>query len=228
MTNMNFKETRTDDNDKPARGGENAVEQQRPRSAASGEERLADFGRGEDGGDASPNYELVDRQAWQVAQNAVAELTEMKDKHLRLQAEFDNFRKRFQREKEDLAKYATENLLLGLLPILDHFDLGLQAIASAADLNAISQGMAMVKTQMERFLEEEGVTLIEAIGKPFDHNLHEAVAHEHAPDTPDEVVLRQVRKGYLLKGRLLRPANVVVAGAASQDAATNNKDNVSE
>ncbi len=142
-----------------------------------------------------------------------ADLERFRDLALRSQADFDNYRKRAAREKEDAIKYANSSLLERLIPIIDNFELGLAA-AGAAEKSPIVAGLSMVGKQLTDFLAESGVTPIDATGQPFDPNLHEAIAHEHNPKVPEGIVIRQVRKGFKLKDRLLRPANVVVSKGA--------------
>jgi molecular chaperone GrpE len=142
-----------------------------------------------------------------------ADLERFRDLALRSQADFDNYRKRSSREKEDAVKYANSTLLERLIPIIDSFELGL-AHAGSAENSPIVAGMSMVGRQFNDFLAEFGVTPIDATGQTFDPNLHEAIAHEHDPKVHEGKVIRQLRKGYKLKDRLLRPANVVVSKGA--------------
>jgi molecular chaperone GrpE len=142
-----------------------------------------------------------------------ADLERFRDLAFRSQADFDNYRKRSAREKEDAVKYANSSLLERLIPIIDNFELGLAA-ASSAENSPIIAGMSMVGKQLNDFLAEFGVTAIDATGQTFDPNLHEAIAHEHNPQVPEGKVIRQVRKGFKLKDRLLRPANVIVSRGA--------------
>ena len=139
-----------------------------------------------------------------------ADLERFRDLALRSQADFDNFRKRSAREKEDAVKFANANLLERLIPIIDNFELGLAAAGSEAN-SPILAGMGMVAKQLNDFLADSGVTPIDAAGKAFDPNLHEAIAHEKDANVPEGMVIRQVRKGFKLKDRLLRPANVIVS-----------------
>ncbi len=142
-----------------------------------------------------------------------SDLERFRDLALRSQADFENYRKRSAREKEDAVKYANGTLLERLIPIVDNFELGLAAAAAAgSDKNSpILAGMSMVAQQLNDLLADFGVTAIDATGQPFDPNLHEAIAQEHNPLVPEGKVIRQVRKGYKLKDRLLRPANVIVS-----------------
>jgi len=141
---------------------------------------------------------------------AQAELETLKDRHLRLQADFDNFRKRTQRERSELQVRATEDLVAELLPVLDHFELGLQTAAAASADQAVRDGFQMVYDQLQAVLRKVGVTSFEAAGR-FDPHLHEAVTHVPSPEHPADTVVRQLRRGYKLGDRLLRPAQVVVA-----------------
>jgi len=140
-----------------------------------------------------------------------AEAAKYKDLALRAQADFDNFRKRTTTEKQEAIRYANMRLLEQLLPVLDNFELGLEAAKSAADTTSIVQGMSMILKQLQDFLQSHGVEAISAEGEPFDPNKHEAVAQEHSEEIPEGKVVRQMRRGYKLKDRLLRPSTVTVS-----------------
>ena len=142
-----------------------------------------------------------------------ADLERFRDLALRSQADFDNYRKRSAREKEDAVKYANKDLLERLIPIIDNFELGLAA-AGSSENSPVLAGMSMVGRQLNDFLADAGVTAIDATGQTFDPHLHEALAHEPSATVPEGKVLRQLRKGFKLKDRLLRPANVIVSRGA--------------
>ncbi|MCU0796853.1 MAG: nucleotide exchange factor GrpE [Akkermansiaceae bacterium] len=137
-----------------------------------------------------------------------------KDLAMRTAAEFDNFRKRTAREREESLRYANQSLLEDLLPILDNFEMGMMAAAQDKG-SMIYIGMDMVRKQLGDFLENCGVKLVEAEGRAFDPNLHDAVAQEASEEIPEGQVLRVTRRGYQLRDRLLRPAGVVVSTGAS-------------
>jgi molecular chaperone GrpE len=139
-----------------------------------------------------------------------ADIERFRDLALRSQADFDNYRKRAAREKEDAVRYANAALLERLIPIIDNFELGL-AHAGSAENSPILAGMTMVGKQLNDFLAEFGVTPVDASGQTFDPNLHEAIAHQRDPKVPEGKVILQVRRGFKLKDRLLRPANVIVS-----------------
>jgi molecular chaperone GrpE len=140
-----------------------------------------------------------------------AEVERYKELALRAAADLDNYRKRMARERDDAAKYANTTFLEKLIPILDNFELGLQAAKSGSGSSSILEGMAMVQRQLHDFLASSGVEAFDAEGKPFDPNLHEAIAQEENAEVPEGQVIRQLRKGYRLRDRLIRPANVVVS-----------------
>ena len=140
-----------------------------------------------------------------------ADLDRFRDLALRSQADFDNYKKRAAREKDDAIKYANSSLLERLIAIVDNFELGLSAAKSGGEESPVYSGMNMVLKQLTDFLADNGLQPVAAEGEKFDPNLHEAIAHEPSDDVPEGVVLRQMRRGYRLKDRLLRPASVVVS-----------------
>jgi molecular chaperone GrpE len=127
-----------------------------------------------------------------------------------LQAEYDNFRKRTQREKEDLAKYATEKLITELLPVLDNFERGITASKKTQDFDSLIKGVEMVQRQMNSALEKEGLTPINAAGQEFDPNKHEAVMHVDSDEHTSNTVVDELQKGYYLKDKIIRPSMVRV------------------
>jgi molecular chaperone GrpE len=167
-------------------------EQEETRSTSTSEERPND----------QPQDEVTDMQA---------ELDRFRDLAMRTQADFENYKKRCQREKDDAIKYANTSLLDKLVPIIDNFELGLAAAKGQGEQSPIYSGMNLVLKQLNDFLIDNGLQPIDAVGQKFDPNLHEAIAHEPSDDVPDHVVIRQTRRGYKFKDRLLRPAAVVVS-----------------
>lgn len=148
-----------------------------------------------------------------------ADLDRFRDLALRSQADFDNFKKRAAREKEEAMKYANSSLLERLIAIVDNFELGLSAARDEGEKSPIYSGMSMVLKQLNDFLADNGLQPIDAEGQKFDPNLHEAIAHESSAQVPEGTVIRQTRRGYRLKDRLLRPSGVVVSSgkAASEN-----------
>ncbi|TDU71330.1 molecular chaperone GrpE [Prosthecobacter fusiformis] len=149
---------------------------------------------------------------------AQAEVAQWKDLAYRNAAELDNFRKRAAREAQDTRAFANADLLRSLFPILDNFEMGLEAARVESEKSMIFMGMSMVQRQITDFLREQGVQEVEALGKPFDPNLHDAVSQEVSDTVAEGTVLRVTRRGYKLKDRLLRAASVIVAGTAIPEA----------
>ncbi len=141
------------------------------------------------------------------------------DRFVRLNAEFDNFKKRAARERGEAVKYANEALMERLIPTLDHFEMAMAAVNNAQDnsMASIKMGIEMVHNQLKSTLKDSGLQEIDALGKIFDPIWHEAVSQKETTEAPDGEVIEQARKGYKLNDRLIRPANVVVAKAPSSE-----------
>ncbi len=135
------------------------------------------------------------------------------DRLLRVTADYENFRKRAIREKQDATKYANESLIQKLVPILDNFDMAMAAAQSGATdaAQSLQTGIAMIYQQLKNAMVEAGLEEVDASGQPFDPNWHEAVSQKETADVPEGQVVQQLRKGYKLRDRLLRPASVIVA-----------------
>lgn len=139
------------------------------------------------------------------------------DKYLRLNADFENFKKRATREKQEAIRYANESLLEKLIPVLDNFEMAMLAANSpqGGSVDALKTGVNMIASQLKSALSEAGLEEINATGQAFNPNLHEAVSQQEAKGTPDGQVLQQLRRGYKLRDRLVRPATVIVSKKAS-------------
>lgn len=138
---------------------------------------------------------------------------ECQDRLLRMTAEFDNFRKRVDRERRDLAETAGADLITDLLPVLDDLERALQAPAATEEAEAYRKGLEIIHKQWLDALRKRGVTPIEAVGQEFDPRYHEAIAHEASDAHRDGEIIDEVRRGYLLRERLLRASMVRVAKA---------------
>src|SRR5580765_4021794 len=134
------------------------------------------------------------------------------DRYLRTVAEFDNVRKRSAREREEYTRYANESLLRDILPVLDNLDRAMQA-ARSEPATSLTTGVELIQRELLRVLEKYGVTPFASVGQPFDPERHEAIARVQSPDLPDMSVAAETARGYLLHGRVLRPAMVTVAVA---------------
>lgn len=146
-----------------------------------------------------------------------AELDKWKDVAARAQADLDNFRKRMARDKSEAIQYANRDLLEQLLPIIDNFEMGLKAASTAeGESSLILQGMSMVYKQIEDFLTDQGVEVIESDGVAFDPNVHDALKQEPHPTVAEGHIIYTIRRGYRLKERILRAANVVVSSGSEE------------
>jgi molecular chaperone GrpE len=159
---------------------------------------------------------VQDDSAAEPTASLQADLDRFRDLALRSQADFDNYKKRAAREKEDAIKFANSSLLERLIAIVDNFELGLSAARGEGENSPIFMGMNMVLKQLTDFLADNGLQPIDAEGQKFDPNLHEAIAHEPSGSVPEGTVIRQTRRGYRLKERLLRPSSVVVSSGAGK------------
>jgi molecular chaperone GrpE len=161
---------------------------------------------------AAPSAENV--QLEDETDGLQADLDRFRDLALRSQADFENYKKRAAREKEEAIKYANSSLLEKLIAIVDNFELGLEAARAEGEKSPIFSGMSMVLKQLMDFLADSGLTPIDATGQKFDPNLHEAIAHEPSDEVAEGTVIRQTRRGYKMKDRLLRPSSVVVSSGS--------------
>lgn len=138
------------------------------------------------------------------------ELREINDRYLRLYAEFENYRKRMQRDKEELVKYGNENLLYDLLPVLDNLEMALKHSALEAS-TGIVQGVEITLKEFQRTLEKFGLLAIESAEKPFDPAKHHAMSHVERTDVEGNMVVEEFRKGYMFRDKVLRPSLVAVS-----------------
>jgi molecular chaperone GrpE len=147
------------------------------------------------------------------------EVQDKQDRLLRALAETDNVRRRAQRDREDYVKYATESLLRDLVPVLDNLDRALTAARTAGVGGNVVEGVELIQREMLRVLERAGLARYSAVGQPFDPARHEAIARVVSGETAPDTVVHETAPGYLLHGRVLRPALVAVAAAPDEDAA---------
>lgn len=147
----------------------------------------------------------------------------LKEQLLRLQADFENFRKRTQRDQAETALRANEHLLRELLPVLDHFELGLQNAAKSGAPAGVMEGLKLVLDQFMAALRKFGVEPVLAENQPFDPNFQEAITYVPSDSAPAETVITQTRRGYVMGGKLLRAAQVVVSSGPAAAAPAEEK-----
>lgn len=136
------------------------------------------------------------------------DLQEKKDRLLRLQADFDNFRRRSAKEREEISAVVTQNFCKDILPLLDNFERAMAA--ETKDVEAFQKGVEMIFTQFQEILKKNGLEHIEAVGQKFDPNFHQAVMRVEDPEKEDDTVAQELQKGYMVKGRVIRPSMVQV------------------
>lgn len=139
-----------------------------------------------------------------------SELQEINDKYVRLYAEFENYKKRINKDKEDLVRYGNESLIFELLPVIDNLEMALKH--SSHDLNAgIMHGVEITLKELQRVLEKFGLIPIDASGKPFDPTVHHAMTQIERDNVEEKTVVEEFRKGYMLQDKVLRPSLVAVS-----------------
>ena len=159
---------------------------------------------------AGESEETAPEDADAIREKYEAELAEKENRYLRLQADFENFRRRTRQEKEELASVVTQNLLKDLLPFLDNFERALAA--GGNDEGGLRAGVEMMYKQLVEALKKEGLEYIETKDKPFDPNFHQAVMRVEDAEKEDGTIVAELQKGYMVKGRVIRPSMVQVVG----------------
>ena len=183
---------------KPAEGTQAEAE-----GAKSAEDKPAEDKQTED------NTATEDRPAEDKPAEAPAQ-PDWKDRYARAMADFDNFRKRTARDREDLVKFAASDVLKAMLPTVDNLSLALEKAKDRAD-DPFVAGVKLVYDGLVKALADQGATPLDSVGEPFDANFHDALAQLPSPDVEEGVVMNEVKRGWLLHGKLLRPAQVVVS-----------------
>jgi len=153
------------------------------------------------------NQESQDEAAVQL-EKLTADLKEKEDRILRLQADFENFRRRTSKEKEELSAVVTQGMLKDMLPLLDNFERAMAA--EAKDGEAFQKGVEMIFTQFTEILKKNGLEHIEVEGQKFDPNFHQAVMRVQDADMEDDDIAQELQKGYMVKGHVIRPSMVQV------------------
>ena len=143
---------------------------------------------------------------------AQQQIDELNERVVRLTADYDNYRKRAQRDKIEARQFANQGILEKLLPVLDNFEMAIIAVKDADP--SVRDGVQMIYDQLLSVLKAEGVEPVDAVGKQFDPNLHEAISQEESDEVEEGEVISQIQRGFILNDRLVRPARVVVAKAA--------------
>jgi molecular chaperone GrpE len=135
----------------------------------------------------------------------------LQEKMLYFQAEFENFKRLKNKEKQDVLKFGNETLIKELLPVLDNLERALDHASNTEDFKSIHEGVKIIANEFLKVLERSGIERVEALGKKFDPNFHEAFLQEEKDDIEPDTVVTEVQKGYILNGRLIRPSMVAIS-----------------
>jgi molecular chaperone GrpE len=172
----------------------------------------------QENGPVPADNETVGPSAQAQLEELRRQLDDKQDRLLRALAEADNIRRRAQRDRDDYVKYATESLIRDLIPVLDNLERAVDS-ARATGAGSVVTGVELIQRELLRILERSGVSRYSALGQPFDPTRHEAIARVVSAEAAPDTVVNETAPGYLLNGRVLRPAMVAVAAAPDEDAA---------
>jgi molecular chaperone GrpE len=190
-----------------------AGDAQAPDAGEAGAERAADAS--ESAAVEAEGADTAEEAAQAQAENPEVTLLreqvqELQNRLLRTQADFDNFRRRTRMEKEEFAKYASQHVIEQLLPVVDNFERALAAGRGVQDAAALLKGVEMIYRQLQQVLEQEGVKPIEAVGRPFNPEYHQAVMRVESDEYEEGFVVEELQKGYMFKEKVIRPSMVKV------------------
>lgn len=151
-------------------------------------------------------------------------IDDCRDRLLRKAAEFENYKKRTDNERVELFKYASEDFIKKLLPVVDDFERSIAHFDSAKDVESIKEGINIIYSSFVKLLDDQGVKPIEAIGKPFDYNYHDAIMKQPAKGVEPETVINEIKKGYMYKDKVIRHSQVII----SEEAKDSSEDNTNQ
>jgi len=187
-------------------------EQKKKQAAESKQEQVENQDKDTSTADEQTSGNAISKDACEDDKDLLkSEIADLKDKHLRLFSEFDNFRKRNAKERIELFKTANADLMLDLLPVLDDFDRALKSFEETEDVAAVKEGVSYIQNKFKTTLEKKGLKCMEAKGKDFDTDFHEAITEIPAPSEElKSKVVDVAEKGYLLNDKVIRYAKVIV------------------
>ncbi len=160
----------------------------------------------------------------QIIEEYKEKIKELEDRHLRLAAEFDNYKKRIARQFEEIIRSSGEKIIISLLEVIDNFERALEAASNGTDFKALHEGMELTYQQLYDILKKEGVEPIKAVGETFDPNLHEAMMQVESDEFPEGVIAQEILRGYKLNGRVIRFSRVAVSAPQSDKRQEDKKD----
>lgn len=180
-------------------------QEQQEATAAESQEPVNEAGAAE-----AQAEEMADQGQDELAR-LKTEVEETQQRFVRAQADFDNFRRRTQKEKEELAKYASMKLVTELVPVIDNFERAMATVPEGTESESFSKGIQMIFRQLETVLNNEGLTAMDTVGQPFNPEFHQAIMQVESDEYEEGTVVEEVQKGYMLKDKVLRPAMVKVS-----------------
>nr|WP_154895101.1 nucleotide exchange factor GrpE [Paenibacillus xylanexedens] len=180
-------------------------QEQQETTAAESQEPVNEAGAAE-----AQAEEMADQGQDELAR-LKTEVEETQQRFVRAQADFDNFRRRTQKEKEELAKYASMKLVTELVPVIDNFERAMATVPEGTESQSFSKGIQMIFRQLETVLNNEGLTAMDTVGQPFNPEFHQAIMQVESDEYEEGTVVEEVQKGYMLKDKVLRPAMVKVS-----------------
>ncbi|MGF9698725.1 MULTISPECIES: nucleotide exchange factor GrpE [Paenibacillus] len=180
-------------------------QEQQDTTAAESQEPVNEAGAAE-----AQAEEMADQGQDELAR-LKTEVEEHQQRFVRAQADFDNFRRRTQKEKEELAKYASMKLVTELVPVIDNFERAMATVPEGTESESFSKGIQMIFRQLETVLNNEGLTAMDTVGQPFNPEFHQAIMQVESDEYEEGTVVEEVQKGYMLKDKVLRPAMVKVS-----------------
>ena len=152
------------------------------------------------------------------------EISDLKDKLLRKAAEFENYKRRTENDQLNLLKYSAESFIVKLLPVVDDFERSIEHMDSAKDIESIKQGVLLIYNKLMKILSEQGVEKIEAVGKPFNVEYHEAMLQRKADNVGPHTVLDEIEKGYMYKDKVIRHSKVIVSEDYNEESAADSEE----
>jgi molecular chaperone GrpE len=167
----------------------------------------------EETGDEAASQENTEERSLQELQQ---ELTEVNDKYVRLYADYENFKRIAERNKQELLKYANEGIMEDLLTVIDHLELALKHSSDESSSQSLSEGVKLTLKELKTVLEKHGLTEIEALNQAFDPSVHHAISQAETDEVEENTVVKELRKGYMLKDRVLRASLVEVSKKPSE------------
>jgi molecular chaperone GrpE len=183
--------------------------------------------RGQEGEHQQEQMVTIDKEHYESLKGKEKKLQDALDKMLRMQADFENVKKRFERDKFEFIRFSNSQIIGELIPFVDDFQRAFEAADTTKDFEVLHKGVEMILKHLLEFLKQKGVSEIEAIGKPFDPAYHEAVLQIESDEHPENTVIEELQKGYLLNNKVLRTAKVKVTkgkDAVSQEEGRENRE----